>query len=284
MRRVSWFRIALTVLLIPTFEAAGRAQPTPAPSAAPGSPESTLARAMDEMNHDRIEKFTDEMHPDALKSFRTSMMAIVDAADKDGKSGQLIPLFDGVKSVADLKALDDRQFFVKYLRGVMAMQPGLKKAMAGAKIDMLGHVDEGSDKTHVVYKLTLEFDGTPIEKMTVNSLQKQGSKWALLLSGDTEGMVAMMKQQLAGKRVVPDMKASRIEPIGRSIKGGTTGPAYVVYRQIAPLGDSQVTTIAVLTVEKSDPSWPLVERGKPEELGSLIREKLGLAPAAAEKP
>jgi hypothetical protein len=281
MRPASWFRIGLTALLVLTFEAAGRAQPAPAP--APGSPEATLARAMDEMSHDRIEKYTEEMHPDALTRFRTTMTAIIDAADKEGKSGQIVPLF-GVKSVADLKVLDDRQFFVKYLRGVMGLQPELKKAMAGAKVDMLGRVDEGTEKTHIIYKLNLTFDGTPIESITVNSLQKQGPKWALLLSGDTEGMVAMMKQQLAGKRVVPDRKASRVEPVGRFVKDKATGPAYVVYRMITPVGDSQVSAIAVLTVEKSDASWAVAERGKPEELTGLIREKLALEPAAAQKP
>src|SRR5262249_27699261 len=157
--------------------------------------------------------------------------------------GQVLPLFKGAKSVADVKALDDRLLLAKFLRGVLDLKPELKKALATAKTEMLGHVAEGKDKAHVVYKLIVEFDATPVVNITVNCLQKHGAKWMLLLSGDMEGMVAMMKQQVAGKLVMPDMKTSRVEPIGRLMKGSSPGPVYLVYRLVTPIADSQIAKI-----------------------------------------
>jgi hypothetical protein len=268
------------MLLALTAATSSRAQSAPVA----GSPEAVLGQALAAMNQDRIEEYTAEMHPDALKQFRAGLTAALEAADKEGKAGEILPLFKGAKSVDDLKQRDDRQFFAGFLRGMMGLNPQLKKILAEAKTEMLGHVDEGKDVAHVVYKLTVKPEAEPIETITVNSLQKLDSKWMLALSGDMEGMVVLMKQKAAGVRILPDLTRTRVEPAGRLITGNNAGPAYVVYRMITPIGDSQLSKIGVITVQKSDPNWAVAERGKPEELATLIRAELRMGPPSVKEP
>src|SRR5262245_17299361 len=114
-------------LLVLALGALGRAAP------APGSPEAALTEAAEARNHDRIEDYTAAMLPGELKRFRTTMTSLIDINDKEGKAGGVLPIF-GAKSVAEVKALDDRAFFVRFLRGVTGVKPELKKALAGAKV------------------------------------------------------------------------------------------------------------------------------------------------------
>jgi hypothetical protein len=277
MSQRSRFRMIGVGLLVLSLGALGRAAP------APGSPEAALAQAVEAMNQDRLEDYTALMLPDALKQFRTTMTSLIDITDKQGKAAGVLPIF-GAESIAEIKALDDRAFFVRFLRGVAGKNPEIKKALAGAKTEMLGHVPEGKDRAHVVYTLTIEADGKPIANTTVNSLQKHGSQWALLLSGDMEGMVEMMKLQASGKPVLPNVQSSRVEPVGRLIPEGDAAPAYVVYRLVTPIGESHLSKIAVLTVHKSDPGWAIAHRGKHEELAQLVRKELGLDGSPGAEP
>src|SRR5690349_2751583 len=100
MKPACSLRMTLASVLVLALEASGQTPPAPAP----GSPEATVARAVDAMNKDRLDEFTADMHPGALKRFKEGMMKLVEAAEKDGKADQVLRLFSDAKNVADVKA------------------------------------------------------------------------------------------------------------------------------------------------------------------------------------
>ena len=61
-----------------------------------------------------------------------------------------------------------------------------------------GH-PEGNDVVHVVYRGTATVGEVKISKMSVMSLKADGDSWRMLLTGDIEGMAAMMKLQFGGR-------------------------------------------------------------------------------------
>ena len=67
--------------------------------------------------------------------------------------------------------------------------------MAGAEARVLGHVPEGTDLAHVVYRMTITVDGLKVTKMEVLSLQRTDSGWAMLLRSDIETMAAALRQR-----------------------------------------------------------------------------------------
>lgn len=268
MRRRSLFGVACVGLLYVPFPTTGRAAPEA------GSPEAVVRGAISGMNQGRIDDFTKAMHPQALEQFRTSLSGVIDAAAKEGKADELLKMFPGIKKVGDLKQLDDGQFFSKYLRGMIAINPEIKRALAGTKTETLGHFDEGKETTHVIYRSTLNSQGAKLDRVNVVSLRRDGARWAMLLTGDLDGMVSMMKQKFAGSFEFPDLTASRIEILGRLLEGDDK--AQIAYRMITPMGGSSIQKSAVLTVNKADPGWPVAHLGKPEELSRLVSEKLGL--------
>jgi hypothetical protein len=74
------------------------------------------------------------------------LIRFLELAEKGGKSDQVLPIFAGAKSVADVRAMDDHKLFGSYLRGALKMSPALKQSMAASKYEIFGHVDEGKEK------------------------------------------------------------------------------------------------------------------------------------------
>ncbi len=131
------------------------------------------------------------MHPAATAQFRSLFTPLV-AADK---SGQAVQALFGLSSPAELAKLSDTEMFARFLRNVMAQQ-GLREMMSGSTMQVLGHVSEGPDIAHVVYRIHMSVDSVAIDKTDVLSLRRSGATWGVLLSADLEGMAAALKRRV----------------------------------------------------------------------------------------
>lgn len=245
-------------------------------AAGDGSPEEVVRKATDSLNQGREEEFARAMHPAELRRLREALSTIVDEAARDGKADQVLRIFPGVKSVEQLKELDDMAFFTAYLRAITGHDPAVKKALAKTKVEVLGHVAEGKDTTHVVYRSIMKGKGDDdaFFRIMVVSLRKDGPRWAMLLSGDAEATMAAMKQRFAANPAVPDLRATKIQLIGQLLEGKDR--AYVVYRTITPLGDTPLKKVSVMTIDKEEPGWAVVRSGDSDAIARLIKERTGL--------
>jgi hypothetical protein len=65
-------------------------------------------------------------------------------------------------------------------------------------MEPVGHVKEGSDTAHVVYRVEIPLEGITIERMAVLSLGRQGETWRALLSGDYSELARVLREALGG--------------------------------------------------------------------------------------
>ena len=72
---------------------------------------------------------------------------------------KLLESFPGVKSVKALKALDAPRLFAGVIRR-KASDPSMKKSLANTQIDVFGHITEGDDTAHVVYRSKMKLGET----------------------------------------------------------------------------------------------------------------------------
>lgn len=165
--------------------------PSAAPSAA-GSPESFARRYIATLTAGDYAANAKLMHPAALASIRRFMTVL---GQKDPSGATLKQLLE-VPDTAAVRALTDEQVYERFLRRTMGMQAGLAEAMRSAKVDVLGHVDEGADTTHVLYRLRLTVEGVEMRKVDVLTLRRSGTEWRAMLSADIDNLVA----RLAGAR------------------------------------------------------------------------------------
>lgn len=134
------------------------------------------------------------MHPEALAKLRAMLLPLA----KHENGAELRQKLLGANSVAEVEALDDAALFERFLRSMMGLSPEIQSIMGTAETGMVGHVMEGPDIAHVVYRLRLRVEGMTFTKLEVMSLQRAGSEWKVLLKGDVEGMVEAIRRQIEG--------------------------------------------------------------------------------------
>ncbi len=159
------------------------------------SPEAVTARALNALKENRIADFAGEMHPEALKQLKSTLLAVADIAEKQGRIDEVLSVFKNAGSAADLRKLDDVAFFTAFLEGVMQKQPRLRDAFGGMTMDVIGHVPEGPDIIHVVYRGTVTQGEAKVSKISVMTLKANGDDWGMHLTGDIEGIATRMKRQ-----------------------------------------------------------------------------------------
>jgi hypothetical protein len=159
------------------------------------TPEQVAESYITALKEDRMDDVAGYMHPEALESFRNLLLPLLDAATKRKKEKEVLMIFKGVSSVKALKKLDSKKFFEAFLVGVMRVKPDLRATLAKADVRVLGHVMQG-DTAHVVYRITMDPEGTPINNVTLVSLRASASGWGVLLSAQMEGIATRLKYML----------------------------------------------------------------------------------------
>ena len=131
------------------------------------------------------------MHPDALAHFRDMFLPIVRA----DSTGRLCDRLFATKSAAEVAALPNAELFARFFRTLVNGAPELSGMFAGADLVPVGHVMEGNDVAHVVFRMKVAADGVTITKVQAMSLRRSGQTWRVLLSGDFEGLAAALARR-----------------------------------------------------------------------------------------
>jgi hypothetical protein len=260
--------------------AAPKPSARPAPRPAAGSPEETALKASQAMAAGRYDEFSKMMDPATLKSFHSAVAELLDQAVKSGKNqmaDQILPVF-GIKTLDELKALDDTKFFAAFSGGAIERDPNLKATMSKATFAVLGHVDEPKDLAHVVCRVTMTvaIDGKDekVDSLNVMSLRKLADGWKLLPANDIDAFVAILKKAITG--TFPDLKPGdiKIRPVGRVMEGADT--VHVVYRGSAPLGGAEASKLKVLTVTRDDADWDKFNGPMDQAFNDLVAKRVSL--------
>jgi len=131
------------------------------------------------------------MHPDALAHFRRMFIPIL-AADS---TGQLCRRLFDASSSAELAELPDDELFARFFRTLVNDAPELHAMFTAADLVPVGHVLEGNDVAHVVFRMKVAADGVTMTKVQAVSLRRAGRTWRVLLSGDFEGLAAALARR-----------------------------------------------------------------------------------------
>ena len=129
------------------------------------------------------------MHPDALRQMRQLLAALFEAPNADEMRQQLL----GVTTLAEARAMSDTAVFAAVMRVMGERDPGLAAVLRSAQVEILGRVDEGRDTTHVVYRMAMTIEGTPITRMDVMTLARSPHGWRGLLKGDLTALGAAVR-------------------------------------------------------------------------------------------
>ena len=168
---------------------------SPLSSQATETPEQVAGRFVAAMSAEDWQGMGTLMHPMALKEMRQFLAVLFEMPDADEFRQRLL----GVKTLGDAQALSDTAVFVSLMKN-MSEQAGIGAMLRSAKVQMMGHVNQGKDTAHVVYRMSMTMEGIPISKMDVMSLARSPVGWRGLLQGDISALGAGIRAALQNQK------------------------------------------------------------------------------------
>lgn len=192
------YRLVAALVLVPSL--AIGAPPEDRAATDKATPEKIAQKALTALKENRLDDFVNLMHPEALKKFKKMIVPLAEAAAEEGEGKEILTLFTGVSDTDELKKLSNRKFFLAFYRGIVTKLPEMRQLLQGAEFETIGHVIEGKDRAHVVCRLTMSLQGVKFTKMNVLSLKRTDGGWAMLLSGEVEGMANVLKKQYGSEK------------------------------------------------------------------------------------
>ena len=168
------------------------------------TPEEVAKGYMEAVKSGDMEHVATFMHPAAMEKFKGILVQVAEVvtvadADADPKKNTAIRVLFGDVKPAAAKDVPAKDLFVSFLGNLAKAIPLLRQMLADSTYAFIGHVDEGGNQTHVIYRATLTTGGTAVTKMEVLTLKRDGEEWKVMLTGDIESFVGGLTRQLQKK-------------------------------------------------------------------------------------
>ena len=152
--------------------------------------------AMRALNWEVVAKYT---HPKALEQMHSLFMpvAIAGSAAKDNPAAEeMMRIVFGGKTANELAAISPTAFFKIVMSGISGATPDFKNAMTNMEVQILGHVNEGENTVHVIYRLSRPLPEGTATKIAVTSVERDGDTWKALLNADLENVARAISARL----------------------------------------------------------------------------------------
>lgn len=157
----------------------------------PESPEAVAERYVSAMRTQKWSVMADLMHPEALAKFRAMFSGVVHSP----RAGPVREQLFGGATPARLDSLSDAQFYALVIAAAMSADPELQTLMDSARVEIIGHVDEGPDISHVVFRMRLPVGPVTVAKPDIITFKRYRNTWLGLLRADLEIMAAALQQR-----------------------------------------------------------------------------------------
>jgi hypothetical protein len=125
--------------------------------------------------------------PSTLDRFRTTVTLIADA----DTTGEIREYLTGVDSLGALD-LSSREVFERSVGAVIDDMPGLMHSLYDRDDQVIGHVTEGPDSAHVVYRTTARLSGA-VPEVKVMQMERGPAGWRVLWSDELEVIEAALR-------------------------------------------------------------------------------------------
>ena len=134
------------------------------------------------------------LHPQTSDRFRT-LVSMIAEADTTGETRRYLTGTDS----AGFAALGGAEVFERAIGAVIDDLPGLMHALYDRDDEILGHVAEGADSAHVVYR-TLARIGGAVPEVEVMQLARVADGWRILWSDELGILDAALRGVRTGRR------------------------------------------------------------------------------------
>ncbi len=160
-----------------------------APAGAQTTPEAVVERYYETFRSGDFTANAALMDADALEELKGTVARMVETLGQEGSDG--IRATFGVGSAAELRALAPAVLYERMLRATLANDE-MRSILAAATIQVLGHVAEGADVAHVVYRMRMNVGEMEVDQVQIAPLRRTPDGWRVMLTGSLAGMMQGM--------------------------------------------------------------------------------------------
>ncbi len=158
------------------------------------TPESTADAFLRSVRSIRWSVTAQLLHPETLGRFHT-LVSMIAEADTTGEAGRYLTGTDP----NGLAALSGQQVFERSIGAMIDDMPGLMHALYDRDDEVLGHVAEGPDSAHVVYR-TLARIGGAVPEVKVMQLERAEAGWRIRWTDELAVLDAALRGVRMGRR------------------------------------------------------------------------------------
>ena len=176
--------ILLAVLLSLATPSPGRAQTLAELTASPDSAAALFIRSVRALRWSAAAQFMD---PEPLALYRD----IVTMITEPEQAGDLLEYLTGADS-ATYAAMDAPEVFDRALTTLTGDMPGLSYNLRDRDDEVLGHVPEGADSAHVVYRTQSRISGA-LPEVKVMQMRRGPQGWRVLWSDELDVLEAALR-------------------------------------------------------------------------------------------
>lgn len=130
----------------------------------------------------------------ALKEFR-QMMSFIDDLPPKTSASVYQQLFGAKATKASVGQMNNVDYFAAFLEAIMTRAQA-QSPISFDNLQIIGEVNEGASKVHVVTRNKVSAGQLKVEAMEVISLKKNGKRWRILMSGQIKGMAESIRGSL----------------------------------------------------------------------------------------
>lgn len=171
-------------------------------SHAGATPEEMIQQYFEAFKLGDMQHLASIMHDGELEKFKKTMLPVIESgvtSTNEGVQSQrdvfLLKQITGRDAIETIREESPRDFFVRFMKAVLKMNPTMTTTLSGATIQTLGFITE-NDMAHVVYRMSLDVMGAKMTQMNLMSVKQQGDEWRLMLTGEVEGMSKLLEMRI----------------------------------------------------------------------------------------
>jgi hypothetical protein len=169
----------------------------------PATAESVAMAYLKASRETNVNEMAALMHPEAIEKFTETLMPAVVEARKAGMEDRIMPMFSGVKSVAELEKMEPKQFYASYIGTTAARY---RKIFSKMKFTTIGGLMEGADLYHFVYRMNIDLRKTSATQVSLVSLKRNGNGWGVLLTQDVKNSTKQVRRYITSQALRAGMQ------------------------------------------------------------------------------
>ena len=152
--------------------------------ALPPGPDSVAAEFQSALRGVGWQAAVSRLHPEALDNFHHLMTLLVEMDTTRAPIERLFPQ-GGLDA---FHAISQEEVFLRVMEVLTEDAPGLVHALVVREVEVVGHVPEGTEMAHVVYRSTANLSGAKPE-LRLMTMKRDGERWKVLSSQELDILV-----------------------------------------------------------------------------------------------